>query len=107
MNDVFLNIAGGIKVEDPGMDLAVVAALISSLKDTLIPQNIAFAAEVGLSGEIRAVTRIDQRIQEAARLGFETVYISKYGAPTVSKTKDTACKVVTISRIEDLIDDLF
>ncbi len=107
MNDVFLNIAGGIKVEDPGMDLAVVAALISSLKDTLIPQNISFAAEVGLSGEIRAVTRIDQRIQEAARLGFETVYISKYGAPTVSKTKDTACKVVTISRIEDLIDDLF
>ena len=69
-NDVFLNIAGGIKVDDPAIDLAIVGALISSFEDISIPSDVCFAAEVGLSGEIRAVSRIEQRIQEAERLGI-------------------------------------
>ncbi|MDE6340997.1 MAG: DNA repair protein RadA, partial [Muribaculaceae bacterium] len=73
--DVFLNIAGGLKVTDPALDLAVVAAVMSSNFDISIPRQTAFAGEVGLSGEIRTVTRIDQRVAEAAKLGFETIYI--------------------------------
>ncbi|MCB0530043.1 MAG: DNA repair protein RadA, partial [Saprospiraceae bacterium] len=79
INDVFLNLAGGIRVEDPAIDLAIVASLISSLLDVSIPSNICFAGEVGLSGEIRAVQRVEQRIGEADRLGFKEIYVSKYG----------------------------
>jgi DNA repair protein RadA/Sms len=71
MKDVFLNIAGGIKVEDPSIDLAVLSALLSSYEDSVIPSNICFAGEVGLSGEIRAVNRVEQRIAEAEKMGFE------------------------------------
>lgn len=78
VHDVFLNIAGGIKVEDPAIDLAVCASLVSSLKDVSIPGRIAFAGEVGLGGEIRAVNRVENRISEAEKLGFEEIYISKY-----------------------------
>ncbi|MGB1216937.1 MAG: DNA repair protein RadA, partial [Saprospiraceae bacterium] len=77
-SDVFLNIAGGIKSDDPALDLSVVASLISSLEDVSIPSTMCFAGEVGLSGEIRAVNRIEKRIQEADRLGFEHIFISKY-----------------------------
>ncbi len=73
--DVFLNIAGGLKVTDPALDLAVVAAVMSSNFDVSVPRNTAFAGEVGLSGEIRTVTRIDQRVAEAAKLGFDTIFI--------------------------------
>jgi len=69
--DVFLNLAGGIKIIDPAMDLSVAAALLSSLEDIPVAENICFCGEIGLSGEIRAVGRIEQRIQEAARLGFK------------------------------------
>lgn len=78
VHDVFLNIAGGIKVEDPAIDLAVCASLVSSLKDVWISGRIAFAGEVGLGGEIRAVNRIENRISEAEKLGFQEIYISKY-----------------------------
>ena len=78
IHDVFLNIAGGLKVEDPAIDLAVCASIVSSLKDVSIPGRIAFAGEVGLGGEIRAVNRIENRISEAEKLGFEQIYISKY-----------------------------
>lgn len=78
--DVFLNLAGGIKVSDPALDLAVLAAIISSYKDEEISIHTAFCAEVGLSGEIRAVARIEQRIAEAEKLGFERIFISKYNA---------------------------
>src|ERR1035437_7468853 len=78
VKDVFLNIAGGIKVEDPAIDLAVVCALISSFDDVPIASTICFAGEVGLSGEIRAVNKIEQRITEADKLGFEKIFISKY-----------------------------
>ncbi len=105
-NDVFLNIAGGIKVTDPSIDLAIVAALISSLQDIHISKKICFAGEVGLSGEIRPVSRIDQRIQEAGRLGFETIFISKYKADLLPK-KDFGVEVKMLTKIDDLLRDVF
>ena len=77
--DVFLNIAGGIRVDDPAIDLAVVAAVLSSNADIAIDRSICCSAEVGLSGEIRPVNRIDQRIREAEKLGFEKIIISNSG----------------------------
>jgi DNA repair protein RadA/Sms len=76
--DVFLNIAGGLKVEDPAIDLAVCASIVSSYEDIAIPSTVAFAAEVGLGGEVRAVSRIEQRIAEAQKLGFNEIFVSKY-----------------------------
>ncbi len=105
-NDVFLNIAGGIKVTDPSIDLAVVAALISSLQDIHINKKICFAGEVGLSGEIRPVSRAEQRIQEAGRLGFETIYISKYKSELLPK-KNFGVEVKMLSRIDDLLREIF
>src|SRR5690606_37151024 len=84
MQDVFLNIAGGLRVEDPAIDLAVIVAVISSQQDIPAPADVAFAAEIGLSGEIRAVNRIEQRIAEAEILGFRTIYISKYHKKTAT-----------------------
>lgn len=106
INDVFLNIAGGIRVEDPGIDLAIVAALISSLSDVSIPSNICFAGEVGLSGEIRAVQRVEQRITEADRLGFREIYVSKYGMKGID-TSRYAVRIHQIGRVEELKRALF
>lgn len=105
-NDVFLNIAGGIKVMDPSIDLAVVTALISSLHDIHVSKKICFAGEVGLSGEIRPVNKVEQRIQEAGRLGFETVYISKYKAELLSK-KNYGVEIRLLSKIDDLLQSVF
>ncbi|MFK8057083.1 MAG: DNA repair protein RadA [Saprospiraceae bacterium] len=104
-NDVFLNIAGGIRVDDPAIDLSIVGALISSFDDVAIPKRDAFAGEVGLSGEVRAVSRIDQRIQEADKHGFERIFVSKYnkGLDTVH----SGIEVVQIKRVEDLVRLLF
>ena len=102
--DVFLNIAGGLSVDDPAIDLAVVAAILSSNEDIPIEQDTCFAAEVGLAGEIRAVSRIDQRIQEAEKLGFHTIVISKFN----KRAKiNHAINVVTISKIEELVQHLY
>ena len=101
--DVFLNIAGGIRVSDPGIDLAVISAIISSLEDMYIPGNMCFAGEVGLSGEIRAVQRVDQRIQEAQKLGFEKIILSKYnfkGKPP----KEKLIEIVAMTKITDLVE---
>lgn len=106
MKDVFLNIAGGIKVEDPSIDLAVLCALLSSYEDTPLPQQICFAGEVGLSGEIRAVNRIDQRIAEAEKLGFEKIIVSKYNQKGVSKQKYNI-EVVMMGRVEEVYRHLF
>ena len=103
--DVFLNLAGGIKVSDPALDLAVLAAIISSYKDEEISSNTAFCAEVGLSGEIRAVSRIEQRIAEAEKLGFEKIYISKYNAK-LPKDKFTI-KIVQVGKISEVYGVLF
>jgi DNA repair protein RadA/Sms len=83
--DVFLNIAGGLRVDDPAIDLAVMAALTSSYNDIPVSSKTAFAAEVGLSGEVRAVSRVDQRISEADKLGFEKIYISKFNQKVDAK----------------------
>lgn len=104
--DVFLNLAGGIKISDPSIDLAIIASLISSLKDIHIGKNIAFTAEVGLSGEIRAVSRIEQRIQEAERLGFETIYISKYNTKGLSE-KHKNIEIRWLSKLDDLLEEIF
>ncbi len=105
-NDVFLNIAGGIRVDDPAIDLAIVAALISSLQDVAVPNDICFAGEVGLSGEIRSVNRIDQRIQEADRLGFKQIFISKYNTKGL-ESKRYQIEIKTIAKIEELYRALF
>lgn len=102
--DVFLNIAGGIKVDDPAIDLAVVCAILSSNEDEAIPQNYCFAAEVGLAGEIRAVNRIEQRILEAEKLGFDTIVVSKYNK--IPK-KNYNIDVIKVSKIEEVFNKLF
>ncbi|GLR18569.1 DNA repair protein RadA [Portibacter lacus] len=104
--DVFLNIAGGIKVIDPATDLAIVSSLISSMQDISISREYAFAGEVGLSGEIRAVRGIELRIQEAARLGFTKIYIPKSNAKGLDLNR-FSIEVVMISKIETLFNDLF
>lgn len=106
MNDVFLNIAGGIRVDDPAIDLAIVSALISSLEDVAIPDKFCFAGEVGLSGEIRAVNRIEQRIQEADRLGFRQIFISKYNVKGLDFGKFNI-QVKPIGKMEELYQALF
>ena len=102
--DVFLNIAGGISVDDPAIDLAVVAAILSSNEDEAIPQNYCFAAEVGLAGEVRPVNRIDQRISEAEKLGFSTIIVSKFNKIAAKNYK---IKVVLVSKIEEVFTALF
>ena len=105
-NDVFLNIAGGIRVDDPAIDLAIVAAMISSLEDVSISSDTCFAGEVGLSGEIRAVNRIDQRIQEAERLGFKHIFISKYNTKGLDLQRYDI-QIHTIGKLEELYRMLF
>ena len=97
--DVFLNITGGISVDDPAIDLAVVAAILSSNEDVAVSSDFCFAAEVGLSGEVRPVQRIDQRIQEADKLGFSTIFVSKYNKISL---KNSNIRVQLISKVEDL-----
>lgn len=106
INDVFLNLAGGIRVEDPAIDLSIIVSLISSLVDVSVPANICFAGEVGLSGEIRAVSRIEQRIAEADRLGFKAIYISKYNQKGLNTSK-YGIRVQTIGKVEELKQALF
>jgi DNA repair protein RadA/Sms len=109
MKDVFLNIAGGLKIEDPSIDLAVIAALLSSYEDVPLSHRFCFSGEVGLSGEIRAVDRVPQRIAEAEKLGFETIIVSKYNRQTFEKTRagKTGIKVLSMSRVEELYRYLF
>jgi DNA repair protein RadA/Sms len=98
--DVFLNITGGINVDDPAIDLAVVASILSSNEDVALQKDVCFAAEVGLSGEIRPIQRVEQRILEAEKLGFSTIYVSKYNKIAL---KNTAINIKLISKIEDLV----
>lgn len=106
VKDVFLNIAGGLKVEDPSIDLAVLCALLSSFEDMALPMNICFAGEVGLSGEIRAVNRIDQRIAEAEKLGFEKIILSKYNQKGLSAHAHQI-EIVTVGKVEEVYSLLF
>jgi len=118
VKDVFLNIAGGLKVEDPSIDLAVLCALLSSYEDVPLSQKICYAGEVGLSGEIRAVNRIEQRIAEAEKLGFEKIIVSKYNlsfrSPSAQATDQKSLakqkfniEIISMSRVEELYQYLF
>ena len=102
--DVFLNIAGGLKEEDPAIDLAVVCAILSSNEEIAIAQNISFAAEIGLAGEIRAVNRIEQRIIEAEKLGFDKIILSKFNK--ISQ-KSFNIEIIKVSKIEEVVRILF
>ena len=104
--DVFLNIAGGIRVDDPAIDLSVVAAVMSSVQDVAIPNNVCFSAEVGLSGEIRAVSRIESRISEAGKLGFEKIVISKYNLKNLD-LKNSDIEIVPVANIPQLTKVIF
>lgn len=106
MKDVFLNIAGGIRVEDPAIDLAVICAALSSGEDISVSQKFCFAAEVGLSGEIRPVNRIENRISEAEKLGFEQIFISKYNMKGLSQ-KSFRIKITPVTKVEEVFGLLF
>ncbi|MDF9800444.1 DNA repair protein RadA/Sms [Catalinimonas alkaloidigena] len=105
VQDVFLNIAGGLKVEDPAIDLAVCASIVSSFLDVPISSRICFAAEVGLGGEIRAINRVENRISEAEKLGFEEIYISKFSLKGLD-VKKFNIKIHAFSKLEDMIKQL-
>ena len=102
--DVFLNIAGGLRVDDPALDLAVVAAVLSSGQDLPLDPKTGFAAEVGLTGEIRPVSRLDQRLAEAAKLGFERVFISRYGIKEVQEKYQNM--IVPVATLFDLFQKI-
>ena len=102
--DVFLNMAGGLKVTDPSCDLAVVVAVLSSNFDFAIPKEVCFAGEVGLSGEIRPVSQVDRRVQEAARLGFKRIFISSFSR---CDHKAEGIEVVKVGDIPALVRKLF
>lgn len=106
IKDVFINIAGGIRVEDPGIDLALVCAILSSNEDLPISQTVCFAAEVGLTGEIRPVNRIEQRISEAEKLGFEKIYISSFNLKGLS-LKNYKIQIIAVSKMEEAFSHLF
>lgn len=105
--DVFLNIAGGIKVEDPAMDLAVICAVLSSNDDMPLPPKVCFAGEVGLSGEIRPVSRIEQRIKEAEKLGFTRFFFSKYQMKISALQKHSQIELVPVAKVDEMFAQLF
>lgn len=103
--DVFINITGGLKLEDPAMDLSIVTAILSSYEDIYVPYQYAFAGEVGLSGEVRAVSRLEQRIGEAEKLGFEKIFVSTGNKPLLAKKG--GIEVVNVKKVEELFAYLF
>lgn len=105
--DVFLNLAGGIKVEDPAIDLAVMCSVLSSSEDIPLNNKICFAAEVGLSGELRPVNRIEQRIKEAEKMGFEKFYLSSYHKKIEDLQNATNMKIVAVSKMDEVFSLLF
>ena len=104
--DVFLNIAGGIRVEDPAIDLAVICSVLSSNEDMPVDPGICLAAEVGLNGEIRPVTRVEQRISEAEKMGFSQILVSKYNLKGIEKLKKKI-EIKPVARVEDVFGLLF
>jgi DNA repair protein RadA/Sms len=115
IKDVFLNMAGGLKVSDPACDLAVVAAVLSSNFDFAIPSDICFAGEVGLSGEVRPVAQTDRRIIEASRLGFKKIFVSSFSSlegldgelSKLSAQKGVDIQVVKVADVPALCRTLF
>ena len=105
--DVFLNIAGGIRVEDPAIDLAVICAILSSSEDLSIDPMICFAGEVGLTGETRPVNRIETRIKEAARLGFKKIFVSRYNLQGLDLKSEKTIEVIGVGRVDEVLQALF
>ncbi len=105
IKDVFLNIAGGIKVTDPAIDMAVMSAVLSSNLDIPIPRDVCLAGEAGLSGEIRPVSRVEQRIREAAKMGFKKIYLSKYNRNI--SIKEPGIEIIQVGKIEQMVRSLF
>jgi DNA repair protein RadA/Sms len=103
--DVFLNIAGGIKVDDTAVDLAVIMAILSSNVDLPISKGFTFAAEIGLSGEIRPVSRVETRISEAEKLGYTHIFVSAYNKGL--KTNGTKIKVIALKKVEEAVKNVF
>jgi DNA repair protein RadA/Sms len=106
VKDVFINIAGGIRVEDPGIDLALVCAILSSNEDIPIPQDVCFAGEVGLTGEIRPVNRIEQRISEAEKLGFKKIILSSYNLKGIN-VNSYKIKILSAAKMEEVFSLIF
>jgi DNA repair protein RadA/Sms len=104
--DVFLNIAGGLKVSDPAIDLAVISAILSSSIDTAIEPGVCLAGEVGLSGEIRPVSRMEQRIGEAEKLGFKRFLLPKYNMQGIDK-KNRKIELIPVRKVEEGVKELF
>ena len=104
--DVFLNIAGGLKVVDPAMDLPIICAILSSNVDMAIPRTICMTGEIGLTGEIRPVTRIEQRISEASKLGMETMIIPRHNLKGID-VKKFKIKIIEVSKVEEAFRALF
>jgi DNA repair protein RadA/Sms len=105
-HDVFVNMAGGIRVEDPAIDLALCVSIVSSLEELPVSEKVCFAAEVGLGGELRAVNRIDQRISEAEKLGFTQIYVSKFSRKAID-SKKVKIAVKTFGKLTEVFQDLF
>ena len=103
--DVFLNMAGGIRVEDPAIDLAICISIISSMEEIAVSDKRCFAAEIGLGGELRAVNRVEQRISEAEKLGFEEIYISRFSK--IAKDSRQKIKVKSFGKLTEVLKDLF
>lgn len=106
MKDVFLNIAGGLKIEDPSIDLAVICALLSSFEDISLPHQICFAGEIGLNGEIRAVNKVEQRIAEAEKLGFEKIIISGFNKKSYNP-KSLNIQIMALNKVEEVYKHFF
>ena len=104
--DVFLNIAGGIRVDDPAIDLSVVVSVLSSNEDIAIDQNICFAGEIGLSGEVRSVNKLEPRLAEADKLGLEKIFVSKYNLKGIQQ-KDYSIEIIPVGRVEEVFAKLF
>ncbi len=105
--DVFLNIAGGIRVEDPAIDLAIICAVLSSAEDMAIDPACCFAGEVGLTGEIRPVTRVEARINEASRLGFKRIFVSRYNSGLEALASRSTIKIEPVGKVEEVFGLLF
>ena len=104
MQDVFLNIAGGLRIEDPAIDLAVAVSIVSSFEEIPIPQKSCFAAEIGLGGEIRAVNRIEGRIMEAEKLGFDQIFISEHNMKGLNN-RNKNIKIKSFSKLDMVLAD--
>ena len=104
--EVCVNMAGGIRVEDPAIDLAVCISIISSMEEIAVSDKICFAAEIGLGGELRAVNRVDQRISEAEKLGFKEIYISKYNQKAIDTSKSKIA-IKSFGKLNEVFEDLF